>query len=335
MRPVLSGLIVLSVVFGAQPGARNEVKAAGNYYDMSRFLNEPHPFASGYYSTRPASAPPPSSRYSAQQPAAPAPAARPFTGQRAPVSAQSPQSSSRSTSTGARSRDWSFLLGAGVGMKPGYMGSDDLDVTWLPVVDVRWRDTVFLKTTGGMTSRIGLGFNVLNQQGFRIGPMVEYYMGQDTGDEISGIDDVDGGAELGLFAEYDFKPWKVEAAARYGVAGGNNGFLMTGALSWNTKLGRDLALSLGANTSFANGDYMDSYFGVSAGESARSGLAAYDPGWGMRDVGLSLQLVYPFYDKFRLIGMSRFNYLLDEAADSPLVEQNAQFSFGLAIAYQF
>ncbi len=220
-------------------------------------------------------------------------------------------------------------------MAPEYIGSDDLEVTWLPVVDIRWRDTVFLKTSGGMTSRLGLGFNVLNQQGFKIGPMVEYYMGQDTSDGISGIDDVDGGAELGLFAEYNFKPWKVEAQARYGVAGGNNGFLMTGGLSWNTKVGRDLSLSLGANASFGDGNYMDSYFGVSAGEAALSGLALYDPGWGMRDVGLSLKMVYPFYKNFRLIGMGRFNYLLDEAAGSPLVEQDAQFSFGLAIAYQF
>ncbi|MDH5748755.1 MAG: MipA/OmpV family protein [Rhodospirillales bacterium] len=314
---------------------------------MTPFLNEPHPFATGYYSARPAADPPPPSYPFGQRPPGAASAWPPTSpsgsvNRAQPAGRQAQAASSpaagNSASTGVLRPDWSVLLGAGVGMRPSYMGSDNLEVAGLPIVDIRWRDTVFLKTSGGMTSRVGLGFNVLNQQGFRIGPMIEYYMGQDTGDEISGMNDVDGGAEVGLFAEYNFKPWKAEAVARYGVAGGNDGFLMTGGLTWTTKLGRDLILSLGADASFGDGNYMDSYFGVSAVEAARSGLAPYDPGWGVRDVGLNLKMVYPFYGNFRLIGTGRFNYLLDEAADSPVVDtagEEAQFSFGLAIAYQF
>src|SRR3546814_3702144 len=69
---------------------------------------------------------------------------------------------------------------------------------------------------------------------------------------------------------------------------------------------------------------MRSYFGVTAEESLRSGLAAYRPGGGLRDVGAGATLGYRLSRRWGLIARAGANRYLGDAGDSPIVERSEE-----------
>jgi len=54
---------------------------------------------------------------------------------------------------------------------------------------------------------------------------------------------------------------------------------------YNWVLNKSWVLSIGASATYADDDYMQTYFGVSTGDSRRSGLDRYDADAGIKDIG--------------------------------------------------
>ena len=106
--------------------------------------------------------------------------------------------------------DWEIQLGAGAMVKPDYEGSDDYEVSPLPMVEISYKDRVFLDGPS-------LGANLFIWNGTRpgdqlkIGPLVRYQMGRDEDDNgaLKGLGSVDGSAEVGGFISYDNGPFSL------------------------------------------------------------------------------------------------------------------------------
>ena len=91
---------------------------------------------------------------------------------------------------------------------------------------------------------------------------------------------------------------------------------------------------------WADNEYMNNTFGITAAQAARSrsGLARYDAGSGLKDVGVDLGIGYMLTDSIHVTGQVGYSRLLGDAADSPLVtgEGSAdQFSAMLGLAYRW
>lgn len=86
-----------------------------------------------------------------------------------------------------------------------------------------------------------------------------------------------------------------------------------------------------------NADYTRTYFGISAADALRSGLAAYRPGSGFRDVGAGLNAGYYFDRHFGVIGRISANYLVGDTADSPVTDQGSRWQplGGITLSYRF
>ena len=83
---------------------------------------------------------------------------------------------------------------------------------------------------------------------------------------------------------------------------------------------------------------MSSYFGVSAGDAAQSGLDQFDADEGFKDVALSVSYTYAFGERWSVTGVSRYARLLDDAEDSPVVDDRGdanQFLAGLLANFTF
>jgi len=83
---------------------------------------------------------------------------------------------------------------------------------------------------------------------------------------------------------------------------------------------------------------MKTYFGIGDREASDSGLAVYSPDLGFKDVGLDATVTYDITKTWSARGISKFHYLLGEAADSPIVSTKGsefQLSVGLGVAYHF
>ena len=94
-------------------------------------------------------------------------------------------------------------------------------------------------------------------------------------------------------------------------------------------------LSFNAGASFANSAWNASYFGVTPGESARSGNRAYAPSGGIKDIGAGLRWNYALSPSWMLVSNLQATRLLGSAKNSPLAERPTNVTVSTALAYRF
>ncbi|WP_341704334.1 MipA/OmpV family protein [Ferrovibrio sp.] len=239
----------------------------------------------------------------------------------------------------AKKKDWDIRLGAGALYQPDYEGSDDYEVAPLPLVMISYRDLVFLR--GPM-----LGVNAFTWQGpgpgdkLQAGPLVRYQFGRDAGDNdaLRGMGDIDDAVELGGFVTYGMGPWSAGLTVFRDVTDSHEGLTAKLSAGHRLPLGPKLMLRSELFTTWADDNYTEAFFGVTAAQAARSGLRQYRPEGGIKDVGLSLDLNYSLTEHWGVTGRLGYKRLLGDAADSPLVQDRGsadQFTTGLFVSYRF
>ncbi len=243
---------------------------------------------------------------------------------------------------------WDITIGAGVGVLPEYEGSDELEVTPLPMIEVVWDDWVFLGVDG-------LGASLYQTNNLNILGRVGYHFGRDEDDsnDLRGLGDVDGAATASLNIAYDLGPVSPYAEVTKHI-GGTDGLqiqigvqsmipvgLLTGDLSVSDidnieNLGQSgPVLLLGISADWADDNYTGDYFGVTTVQSARSGLAQYNAEAGFKSVNIDIGVIYPVTDSWTVNGQLGYSQLIGDAADSPIVKKEGQ-AFGAAfVSYKF
>ena len=94
-------------------------------------------------------------------------------------------------------------------------------------------------------------------------------------------------------------------------------------------------LYLGAMSTYASGNYMETYFGVSPANAFRSGLPVYSADAGFKDVGGTVGGVMYLSKEWALSAGLQYRRLLSEAKDSPIVSDRGdanQWIAGVGIA---
>ena len=97
-------------------------------------------------------------------------------------------------------------------------------------------------------------------------------------------------------------------------------------------------MSSNLKATFANDNYMETYFGVTDAQSSSSGLRKFKAESGMKDVSAGANFIYPIDRHWSMITFLSFSRLLNDAANSPLVKDlgpKNQFWLGLGAAYRF
>lgn len=239
----------------------------------------------------------------------------------------------------AKADDWEVTLGAGATYGPEYPGADEYGVSPLPFLDVTWRDRVFLR------SEQGLGGYVVNWEdrndvlieGLTVGLSVRpsETRDEDDDDRLDGLGDIDLSAEVGIFATLQVGFLEFGAELYQDVGNGHEG--LRGELS--TGVGQQLTerLSVGAETflQFGDGQYLESFFGVTGRQAQRSRLDRYDAGSGLYGAGVGLSSRYQLTESWMLLGFVEYSRLVGDAADSPIVENEGAVEVGAFVAYRF
>lgn len=233
--------------------------------------------------------------------------------------------------------DWQVSTGALVGYAPAYEGADKYKVMALPLIDVTWRERVFLSTMNG------LGAWAYRHNGFSVGGALGYEFGRDESldrSELDGLGDVDAAAQARLLAEYRRGPLRLDAALARALGGSDGTTLRVGA-SMAYPLGDKLRLMPGIAAVWADENYMDAYFGVTAAQSALSrarlgtaaGKSRFDAKAGVKNVDLTLMAMYPLTQNWMLRGGGGLRFLVGDAADSPISKRDTAPFANLGLAY--
>ena len=223
----------------------------------------------------------------------------------------------------ARTPDIVATLRAGVQVSPAYFGSDDYELG--PDLAARFD---YVRFPGGFEygSSQAVGFRT----GWGIQGSFRYIGERDGEDELEGLDNVPWSAEVGLGVGYEQRNWRAFTDVRYGVIGHN---------AWVGEIGADaiaypiegLTLTAGPRLEFGTDSFARTYFGVSPGESANSGLDAYDASGGLLATGIEVGARYLFNERWGVEGAVSYGRLLNDAADSPITEQGSPDQYSARI----
>jgi outer membrane scaffolding protein for murein synthesis (MipA/OmpV family) len=257
------------------------------------------------------------------------------------------------------SRD--MYVGLGVQSAPRWEGADSRKVSALPVLQVQWSNGLFIS---GMSA----GMHLSDNPTFEYGPLLAVQPGRDEagsghavdgvgttgtaligpvpdpidkrrfdGTRLEGMDRIGARLQGGAFANYYLTPqWRLTGSVLVGAGNDHDGArLDLGVQRLALDLGARHHVALTAGAGIVNRHYNATYFGVSAGESARSRFPYYAPGGGLQDAHVGVRWNWAWSPSWMLTSNLQARRLLGSAAKSPLVERPTNLTVSTAIAYRF
>lgn len=242
--------------------------------------------------------------------------------------------------------DWRVSAVMGVAGTPTYPGDDDLLLAAFPDLRVEYKNRFFASITG-------IGYNVLKTDNWRAGPIMRFDFGRDElegnplslsgdeTDELIGLGNIDFSPEVGAFVAFETGAWSSKLEVRQGLDGGHEGIVSNLELKHSGQasiFGRPSFFSIGPEFIYADDQFQQTYFGITANQAELSGLTPYILEAGVVSYGLHGNLFVPLNDKWTIGGFAGVNQLGDEAADSPLVIErgdDVQPLVGMFLSYTF
>ncbi|PLR33317.1 MipA/OmpV family protein [Chimaeribacter californicus] len=228
----------------------------------------------------------------------------------------------------------SGMVGGGIGVKPAYLGARDDKTDFIPAVKLNY-GPYFI---GGVDTLTAVGWNFIDgeQWKFALGVGSDLSPRQASDDEhLKGLGDIDVTPRAFLSGIYENTLFKGGVIATQDVGGNHQGLrvITFAQLKWEPT--ETLSLFAGPTLSWGNSQYLQTQFGVTSEQSARSGLPRYRAGSGLEDVGINTGLDYQFAPSWVAGVRASALYLTSDAADSPITEQSSQIRYGLFVAWRF
>ncbi len=240
----------------------------------------------------------------------------------------------RSTVAAAQS-GWRFALGAGVAIVPDYEGSQDYQLFPLPYATVEWEDVSFMELQGNL-----LRVNLLPSPTLQLGVALQFRRARDdvANTQVDNLRDVDAALEMGGFVGFTVGGWRTSLLVVQDTAGAHDGLLFTLSAGHTRSLGKPLTVRVGVSTTYADKNYMGTYFSVDAANAQMSGLPIFAAKEGLKDVRVNLTLRVRWSSRWSTLGIIEYARLFGDAANSPIVKNVGsvdQFSTGIIVIYSF
>ncbi|MDW6025477.1 MipA/OmpV family protein [Mesorhizobium sp. BAC0120] len=219
----------------------------------------------------------------------------------------------------AGQRVWTVTIGGGTEYGPRYEGARNQSFSFVPYLDI----TRFGEAPEPSPPDDNFGFPLIDWHGLEVGPVVGYNTGRSTSDDsaLEGLPNIDFYVQAGIYAQY----WLVPDRFRLRFEGlqalhENYGFVADLSADYFQPIGSRIILSVGPRLSLADTAYMQNNFGITPEESAANGtLAPFNIGGGLKSVGFMVSADYRFTDTWSLQVYDKYERLLNEVADSPIV----------------
>lgn len=235
---------------------------------------------------------------------------------------------------------FSGRIGLGVATVPTYEGSPNRRTLAVPDLTISYRSRDWGSVEFGQR---GLIWNAVEAGRFRFALVAQFDPGRkdrDTstlnpipGDKrLAGMGNVQSSTEAGVGVGYG--PVMVVARQSLSERGPKGAQVdMTVEMPWTVSDRLNLRFAVGAT--WANQDYMQTYFGVTPAQARATSFSVYTPKSGCHKVEASIGADYALASNWRLQSHVGFSRLGDDAAASPIVGRRDGVSAALAVAYEF
>ena len=233
-----------------------------------------------------------------------------------------------------------LILGGGVNVAPRYSGSDENRVTTALVLDYSMANGLFVSSTRGLGYGNNIGkFNYSAALSYRAGRKdrdVDSDSINDGSDYLRGMGDIKGSAIAAPALGYEVTDWlNLHLQAEVPVSQRDNGTaLHFGIVSPLYKSAKN-SVTLALTGSWGTSKYMQTYYGVSASQSAASGFTQYNAGSGIYAWSTNLNWTYKINQDWSVITEAGFTQLTGDAGNSPLVQRKTSPTGSLKVTYSF
>lgn len=230
---------------------------------------------------------------------------------------------------------WSLAIGAGAMNKPRYMGSKNDKTRAIPLLEASYRTPEWKVKLGEEEGMPGIFLGLTPSPHHEFGIQLVQSEGRKEKDDshLRGLGNVKNTMEYGVYANSRFDQLSLKVSASKGASSGHGGLLLNMKAEYEFPLTESLSLSPGLGLTWANSRYMQRYFGVSAQQSASSGLRSYTAKSGLRDARVSLNLNWQAAPHWMVFGGIEYSRLQSDAKDSPIVQKATQRQIMLGTAY--
>lgn len=220
-----------------------------------------------------------------------------------------------------------YAAGVAVLSVPRYDGADSRRTLAVPALSASWANGVFADPLSG----VGINLGATRELQWGVRATLETGRSDNL---VPGLDGIGTRLNPGVFANWrPLQALELRAALRAGMAGSGKA-LHLGA-TYDVWQAGPSAVSVGGHVRWVDAAYNQAYYGLTAAQSAATGLAAHAPGSGVNawQLGVSGRTrLAERWTGFAAMGVQR---LAGDAADSPLVRERTGARLIAGAAYSF
>lgn len=244
---------------------------------------------------------------------------------------------------GMPERNWNVMLGAGGMYQSEYSGSDEMTLKPLPFVMAEYQTTSLDLFIRGNKAGVGFRFDDTIPLSFSAGAKIgEHNRDNDDMAILEGTQSLDNSYELFGRVTLSTPLLDFTSNVRYVPISGDydetarldddyNGLLLdVGVEKMWLKI--PFLIQLGSGVTWMNSDYARANYGVGYQTEL---LSAFDTESGIRSAYMSANIIMFFSEHVGTALVAEGAYLLGDAADSPLTENEFQPKVGLFTFYRF
>ncbi|MET0334936.1 MAG: MipA/OmpV family protein [Rhizobacter sp.] len=213
-----------------------------------------------------------------------------------------------------------------------YLGSDERRYMVLPSVEYRWASGWF----AGVGNGVGYRFKSRPQLQYGVRLAGDFGRKESRSPVLYGLGDIPARPQAGAFLNWQaMRELSVSSSLRYGSGEERDGLVVDLGLHTGTQIAPRWRLGAGLSATWVNGAYMQSYYGITAAQSVRSGYAVSTVGAGVRDVRLGTSLIYFINRDWAATLAVSATSLMGDAKSSVIVKERMPVTAILAVGYRF
>lgn len=233
--------------------------------------------------------------------------------------------------TTAPASNWKISAGPGVYAAPDFPGARSTLVYPIIYQDIDYGGRFFSR---GFDL---LGVYAVNNDIWQIGADFQFdptWRKSKNDSRLRGLGDVNMTMRARAFAQAQVSFVTFSADVAQDIAGQGQGLIANGDVLFSLPAGKWL-FTLGPGVTWTNSKYMQTFFGVTAEQSARSGLQTHAVGAGLREWHANGIVTYEISRNWSALASVTFARLQGDAASSPITERRQQWTTMGAVTYRF
>ena len=213
-----------------------------------------------------------------------------------------------------------------------YLGSDERRWLVAPTIDYRWANGWFAGVGNG------IGYRFKGPPGLQYGVRLAADFGrkESRSPVLQGLGNIPARPQAGAFVNwFASRHLALTSSLRYGSGEDRDGLVVDVGAHTGLQLAPRWRLGLGLSAAWVNRAYMQSYFGITPEQSARSGYAVSQVEAGVRDVRASTSLSYFISHDWAATLVVSAGALQGDARSSVIVRERTPVTAVLAVGYRF